>query len=101
MLQHGARINAVGQHGRPPLYYAMENARNVETVRVLLQHGADPLVVDQSGHSVLHHAIHSQLWNNRGRVAHVFLVDWVRAMAGPAPPPVLAGGAGPHPPHHP
>jgi ankyrin repeat protein len=52
MLKYGADINVVDQSNRTPLLAAVENRRNTETVRLLLEHGADPnhLVENQNSH---------------------------------------------------
>ncbi|MCP1646652.1 ankyrin repeat domain-containing protein [Pseudomonas nitroreducens] len=52
LLDHGAQINAKGEHGYTALHDAVEQG-HVAAVRYLLDHGADPKTVDDAGFSAL------------------------------------------------
>lgn len=57
LLRRGANVNAIDPHsGQTPLLAAIDTG-NVNTVRLLLDHGADPRQADFSGHSPLGEAI--------------------------------------------
>ncbi|XP_046655006.1 ankyrin-2-like, partial [Daphnia pulicaria] len=50
-------IDGVDNKGRTPLYWAIAT-NNLETVRHLIQKGADPTVANKDGHTPLHAAVH-------------------------------------------
>jgi len=63
LLQHGARINAIYPSSCSTIYDADPNALmyaaeegQLEAVRFLLEHGADPLYKDAKGHAALYYA---------------------------------------------
>ena len=49
-------VNCVGPSGWTPLFYAVR-ANQIEVVKVLLEHGADPKVRDKNGNTILDIAI--------------------------------------------
>jgi ankyrin repeat protein len=56
MLKYGASVNAEGKEIVTPLHLASECAR-VCAMKVLLEHGAHPHVVDDYGWTSLHYAV--------------------------------------------
>ena len=52
LVAHGADVNAVNREGTTALFESVTN-RNIELVRLLLQHGADPTIKDLNGESAL------------------------------------------------
>ncbi|RUO95835.1 ankyrin repeat-containing domain protein, partial [Jimgerdemannia flammicorona] len=54
LLKYGADINAVDDHGRTPLFTALNSDRIL--IRSLCKYGADIDAVDNNGFTVLHHA---------------------------------------------
>ena len=61
LVECGADVNARGRYGAAPLCYALwgqgPNFTNLELVRWLLNHGADPNVRDEDGETSLHAAL--------------------------------------------
>lgn len=53
LLSNGAVVNLCNRIGQTPLHCASEKL-NKETVRILLEHGADPDVRDMNGNAALH-----------------------------------------------
>jgi ankyrin repeat protein len=55
LLQHGARVDAVSKNPQrnQPLHAALALGRNPETVRLLLDHGADPNATQVAGFTAL------------------------------------------------
>ena len=49
-------VNCVGPFGWTPLFYAVRS-NQIEVVKVLLEHGADPFVCDKDGITILDLAI--------------------------------------------
>ena len=56
LLEAGANPNARSNIGRTPLTIAAATPGNIESIRLLLKHGADPKIVDQSGDGPLGNA---------------------------------------------
>jgi ankyrin repeat protein len=56
LLEAGANANAKSNLGRTPLTIAAATPGNIESVRLLLKHGADPKLVDQNGDGPLGNA---------------------------------------------
>ena len=57
-LDAGADPTAKGHGGTPALFYAVESGSNPGIVRLLLEHGADPNIIDdQSGQPPLHSVV--------------------------------------------
>ncbi|WP_377161827.1 ankyrin repeat domain-containing protein [Roseateles sp. UC29_93] len=48
LLDHGADVNALGDHGNTVLFNAI-GGRNPEVIKVLIQHGADPRIKNDWG----------------------------------------------------
>lgn len=58
LMAHGARtiINHVDSDGKTALHKMAKNLRQIETVRVLLRHGADVNMLTSEGNTPLHEA---------------------------------------------
>jgi ankyrin repeat protein len=56
LIQHGADVNARSNPGYTPLHLAVTNLC-VETVKLLLENGADPKIRDDSGKTALDWAL--------------------------------------------
>jgi ankyrin repeat protein len=79
LLQHGAQVDAISRNAQrnQPLHAAVALARNAETVRLLLAHGADPNVIQVGGFTPLFSAatanrrdLAEMLIENGARVDH-------------------------------
>jgi len=58
LLENGADVHAVTADGQTPLHYACRNPHSVsETIRILVNAGANPLAADQSGETPLDYVI--------------------------------------------
>ena len=58
LIKHGADVNLQDANGRTALHYACEK-QNIEIVELLLEVGAQTIVVDNGGFTELHMAAHS------------------------------------------
>jgi ankyrin repeat protein len=79
LLQHGAQVDAISRNAQrnQPLHAAVALARNAETVRLLLAHGADPNAIQVGGFTPLFSAatanrrdLAEMLIENGARVDH-------------------------------
>ncbi|CAK7236952.1 hypothetical protein SCUCBS95973_009782 [Sporothrix curviconia] len=59
LVNAGAKVDAVDNHGRTALMYMVSHGRSVENVKAILGIGADPNIRDVAGMTPLHYAV----WN--------------------------------------
>lgn len=70
LLKHGGKVNAPGKQGMTPLHLAARR-NHVEVVKLLLESGADPSLLDASGRSACQYAIS----NKHSELAQALAVD--------------------------
>jgi hypothetical protein len=77
LLQHGAQVDAISRNAsrNQPLHAAVALARNAETVRLLLAHGADPNATQMGGFTPLFSAATA----NRRDLAAMLIENGARA----------------------
>jgi len=77
LLQHGAQVDAISRNAQrnQPLHAAVALARNAETVRLLLAHGADPNATQVGGFTPLFSAATA----NRRDLAAMLIENGARA----------------------
>ncbi len=64
-LTRGIDINKKSSSGKTPLYYAIINNQDIEFINFLLQHGANPLAIDDFGNTMLHATLKAHNHQNR------------------------------------
>jgi len=77
LVENGADINAVYNHGNTALHKAAYNNRNLEIVKFLVENGADINRANKYGDTALHIALYSHIaiHNNRNLEIIKFLVE--------------------------